>query len=179
MEFQSGAKGREQALIDLFEAAFTASEGADEGALIADLVRALLNMTPVGQLFVFAAVDHGEIIGSALFSRLAYDADPRQAFIMAPVAVAPDRQGEGVGQRLIRHALGHLARAGVDAVLVYGDPAFYGRTGFSPIAEAAAAPPHPLSHPEGWLAQALNDDVMAPLQGPSRCVAALDDPAFW
>jgi predicted N-acetyltransferase YhbS len=147
--------------------------------MIGALVRGLLTTTPPGALRVFTAVDDGRIVSGALFSRLTYPDDPRRVFVMAPVAVATDRQGEGIGQGLIRHALDSLKDAGVDVVTVYGDPAFYGRTGFAPITEAEAAAPHPLGHPEGWQALALAGGPMAPLKGPSRCVAALDDPALW
>lgn len=179
MDFQTGAEGQEQALIALFETTFTASEGPEEGALIGALVRGLLTTTPLGELFVFTAVEDGRIVGSALFSRLAYADDPRRVLVMAPVAVATDRQGEGIGQGLIRHALACLKEAGVDVVMVYGDPAFYCRTGFAPISEAEAAAPHPLGQPQGWQAVALGGGPVAPLKGPSRCVPALDDPALW
>ncbi len=53
---------------------------------------------------------------------------------LAPVAVAPDRQRQGVGGRLVLAALASATRMGVDFVVVLGDPAYYSRFGF----EAAA-----------------------------------------
>lgn len=50
--------------------------------------------------------------------------------VLAPVAVAPHRQGEGVGSALVRACLHECERAGCDAVTLEGDPAFYGRFGF-------------------------------------------------
>lgn len=171
--------GREAEIVDLFTATFTASEGAEEGALIGALARDLLRATAKGDLFVFAAEENGRIFGCVLCSRLTYAQDDRTVFILAPVAVATDRQGEGTGQWLLRHGLAELRRAGVDIAIVYGDPRFYAKVGFQPIGLADAQPPLPLSQPEGWLGQSLTDRAMLPLKGPSRCVQALDDPRFW
>ena len=179
MEFSTGYKGREAEIIDLFTATFTASEGEEEGALIGELVRDLLGGTAANDLFVFTAEEDGAIIGGIVFSRLTYEQDERTLFVLAPVAVATDRQGKGVGQGLLTHGLAALRSAGVDIVMTYGDPSYYARVGFLPISEAEAPAPFPLKYPEGWLAQSLTARAMAPLRGPSRCVAALNDPVFW
>lgn len=179
MAFSTGYEGREQAIIDLFAATFTASEGAEEGALIGELVRHLLGGTAAEDLFVFTAEEAGEIVGGAVFSRLTYNRDERTVFLLGPVAVASDRQGEGIGQRLIAHGLTALRKAGVDVAVTYGDPKYYAKAGFAPITEAFAPAPFELNHPEGWLGQSLTDREMTPLAGQSRCVAALNDPVFW
>ncbi len=177
--FSTGYEGREQAIIDLFTATFTASEGAEEGALIGDLVRSLLGGTAAEDLFVFTAEEAGAIVGGAVFSRLTYEPDDRTVFVLGPVAVATDRQGKGIGQRLIAHGLTALRKAGVDVAVTYGDPNYYAKVGFAPITQAFAPAPFQLNHPEGWLGQSLTAREMTPLAGPSRCVAALNDPAFW
>ncbi len=49
--------------------------------------------------------------------------------MVGPVAVAPDRQGEGIGRALMARA---IAAAGPDApLMLIGDPEYYGRFGFS------------------------------------------------
>lgn len=166
-------------IIDLFTTTFTASEGGDEGALIGELVRQLLGGTAPQDLFVFTAEEDGTIIGGIVFSRLTYAQDDRTVFVLAPVAVATNQQGKGIGQRLLIHGLAALRSAGIDVVVTYGDPRFYAKVGFMPISESDARAPFPLNHPEGWLAQPLIKRPMAPLQGPSRCVEALNDPVFW
>lgn len=179
MEFSNGPKGREEDIIALFTATFAASEGMEEGALIGELVRDLLAGTAENDLFVFTAEDDGTIVGGIVFSRLTYEQDDRTVFVLAPVAVATDRQGKGIGQRLLNHGLASLRDAGVDIAMTYGDPNYYAKVGFVPISEADAQAPFPLNHPEGWLGQSLTDRAMAPLRGPSRCVEALSDPVFW
>jgi putative acetyltransferase len=179
MEISTEYKGREPGIIDLFTTTFTASEGEDEGALIGELVRNLLGGTADKDLFVFTAEEDGMIIAGIVFSRLSYEKDERTVFVLAPVAVAPDRQGRGIGQKLLTHGLAALRSAGIDIAVTYGDPNYYAKVGFIPISEADAPAPFPLKHPEGWLAQSLTNRAMAPLKGPSRCVDALDDPGFW
>ncbi len=46
MKVTSGFAGLKKALIEIFAAAFTASEGSNEGALAGDLARGLFTETP-------------------------------------------------------------------------------------------------------------------------------------
>lgn len=179
MEFQDRSEGSEEQIVNLFASTFTASEGAEEGALIGNLAGNLLRTTPKEDIYAFTALNDGETIGAAIFSRLAYADDPRSVFILSPMAVATDRQGKGVGQALLKHALSVLSDAGVAVAITYGDPAFYGKVGFLPLDEATAAPPLPLSLPMGWIGQSLTDEPLYPLRGACTCVDALNDPAIW
>jgi predicted N-acetyltransferase YhbS len=122
--------------------------------------------------------DNDQILGGIVFSRLSFE-NGTDAFLLAPVAVRPDVQGRGIGQRLIRFGLEALAQEGVELVLTYGDPGFYTRVGFGPTTAAVIPPPLPLQHPEGWLAQSLTGQEIEPIQGPSCCVAALRQQHFW
>jgi predicted N-acetyltransferase YhbS len=72
-----------------------------------------------------------------------------------------------------------LAKDGAQIAVTYGDPAFYGRTGFAPVTTDTLPAPHPLSQPMGWIAQSLTGAGLPKIQGPLSCVAPLDDPAFW
>lgn len=171
--------GQEAEIAALFRAVFTASEGAGEGALVAGLARALLDTTPREDLHVFTMRDKGKLAGAALFTRLRYAQDPRHVVLLSPMAVATECQGQGVGQALIRHALGRLRDAGAEVAITYGDPAFYGKLGFRPLSPGTAPAPRPLSHPEGWIGQSLTGAQLTPLEGACTCAPALDDPAYW
>jgi len=179
MEFVTGAEGREADLIAVFEAAFTASEGAEEGGVIAKLVSDLLTTTPPDDIHVFATEDDSEPVAGILFTRIRFDGDPRTVFLLSPVAVAPHRQRQGLGQALIRFGLAALGEAGADAALTYGDPDYYSQVGFRQITASDAAPPFPLGQPHGWLGQALTGEPFSPLEGASKCVPAINDPAYW
>lgn len=168
------------ALVALFQATFTASEGAEEGRLIGGLVRDLLATTSAEDLCVYTARDDQRALtGALVLTRLRYSDDTRSVFLMSPVAVATAHQRRGVGQALLAFGLSDLRDQGVDVVISYGDPAYYGRVGFERITEAQAASPVPLSQPEGWIARPLTGPDFAPLKGRARCAPALSDPAFW
>lgn len=113
MEFIDPGAGHPAALIALITDVFAASEGATEGALIGDL----LATTPPEDLRVFAALRGRAIIGAILFSRLGFAGDPRSDFLIAPVAVATARHGQGIGQAVIRHGLDSIRSQGVDVAV--------------------------------------------------------------
>lgn len=173
------AEGREPEIVALFTETFAASEGAGEGAVIGTLARDLIETTGPEDLHLFCALDGAALAACIIFSRLTYANDPRSVFVIGPVAVHPDRQGQGIGRHLIARGLNHLRTSGVDVALNYGDPAFYSRVGFRPITETQVAPPFPLAQPHGWQGQSLTDRPLDPLSGPVACVSALDKPAYW
>lgn len=177
--YLSGSDAHTDDIIRLFEASFSASEGAEEGAVIGHLVTNLLANADGQDLRVFSALQADRIVGSIMLSPLKFMETDRLVFLLSPVAVKTEVQGQGVGQRLLRHGLAALAASGVDIVVTYGDPKFYGRVGFVPVSEAIVPAPLPLSYPEGWLATSLTGQPLTPLSGPSRCVRALDNPDYW
>jgi len=63
------------------------------------------------------------------------------ALLLGPLAVAPERQGDGVGGALMRVAIARARAAGHGAILLVGDPEYYVRFGFSAAATAGLAMP--------------------------------------
>ncbi len=179
IRLSSDQNGREQEIAALFTQTFTASEGPDEGRLVGDLAPNLLASTPMDELFVFLASNDTTLLGCIIFSPMRFAQDQRRVFILSPVAVRTDHQGQGIGQALLRHGLQAIREAEVDVALTYGDPRYYGKAGFQQISTQIAAAPHALSHAAGWLGQSLTDQPLTPLLGPSQCVPALDDPTYW
>jgi putative acetyltransferase len=89
------------------------------------------------------AEEDGQVIGHILFSDLpiATQASTVHALALAPMAVLPARQRQGVGSRLVREGLRACAAAGHRAVVVLGHPDYYPRFGFSArLAERLKAP---------------------------------------
>ena len=74
-----------------------------------------------------------DAVGYVAFSPLK---SPSRALALAPLAVMPGRQREGIGAALIAEALRHVRAGGWGFVFVVGAPYYYGRFGFTP--EAAA-----------------------------------------
>lgn len=79
------------------------------------------------------AEHEGRIVGHILLSRLDVTAGKRElnALALAPMAVIPERQRQGIGSALVRTAIGAARNAQADVIVVLGHPAFYPRFGFS------------------------------------------------
>ena len=90
------------------------------------------------------AIEDGAVVGQVLFSRMAVEADGRQvcALGLAPIAVAPERQGRGIGSRLIQAGLERARDIGAHLVFVLGEPEYYGRFGFTAAAAEPFASPY-------------------------------------
>lgn len=99
----------------------------------------------------------GAIAGHVLFSRMQAVADRATlpAAALAPVAVMPERQEQGIGSGLIQAGLAALATGGVEIVFVLGDPRYYRRFGFDAAVASPFASPYAGSHLMAqWLGKA-------------------------
>jgi putative acetyltransferase len=112
-----------------YDAVFKIHEAAFESLTEPKLVEALRRAT--ADLVSLVAEDEGEIIGHILFSpvTLTSAAGPR-VVALAPMAVIPDRQRQGVGSALVRAGLDECRSRQVSAVAVVGHPDYYPRFGF-------------------------------------------------
>ena len=110
------------------------------------------------------ACDKGAIVGHILFSRMAVEADgrPVDALGLAPVAVLPERQREGIGSKLIVAGLRQACALGTEIVFLVGEPDYYRRFGF----EAKTAKPFasPYAGPY-FQAKPLRNDFGLPASG--------------
>ncbi|GLY99944.1 N-acetyltransferase [Actinoplanes sp. NBRC 103695] len=104
----------------------------EDGDKVAELVDALRRDEP-GRTGVVAE-DDGVVVGHVLFTKNLLDAPERlvDVQVLSPIAVAPDRQRQGVGKRLIEHGVALLDARGVPLLFLEGDPAYYSRRGFTP-----------------------------------------------
>ncbi|MCB2053446.1 MAG: N-acetyltransferase [Geminicoccaceae bacterium] len=121
----------------------------------ADLVDALRASGDVVTALV--AIEAEKVVGHVTTSRL--DA-PMRAVALAPVAVRPERQGRGIGSRLIEAAIAAARAAGEQSILLLGEPAFYGRFGFRVEAARGYACAY-----AGPFLMALTLDPAAPMRG--------------
>jgi putative acetyltransferase len=79
------------------------------------------------------AEEDGQIMGHILFSRLYVLEGPTMfpAVALAPLAVEPSFHKSGIGGALVREGHVRLKAAGEKLSVVLGDPAYYGRFGYS------------------------------------------------
>lgn len=80
------------------------------------------------------AVAAGEVVGHILFSPVTLEADRGRhpTLGLAPMAVRPALQRQGVGGRLVEAGLERCKQTGVGAVVVLGHEHYYPRFGFEP-----------------------------------------------
>lgn len=128
------------ALVDLGTSDLAAVEqlldrafGADRHRRTAYRLRAGVAALPGLSL---AALDDGVLVGSIQCWPVAFAGDDGRAVplvLVGPVAVAPERQGGGLGRELMHASLAAAHAAGLDrALMLIGDPDYYGRFfGFS------------------------------------------------
>jgi putative acetyltransferase len=118
---------------DAIHAVNVAAFGQDAEARIVDAVRRDGRVT----CSLVADAPSG-LVGHILFTPVALadhehdmptDGGP-VAVGLAPMAVRPDRQREGIGSALVRAGLRACADRGVSAVVVLGHPEYYPRFGF-------------------------------------------------
>jgi putative acetyltransferase len=98
----------------------------------ANLVDRLRGITST---FSFVAVQSDRIVGHLFFSpvTVAGNCSSNLSILgLAPVAILPEYQRQGIGSLLIREGLKECVRSGFQAVVVLGHPDFYPRFGFIP-----------------------------------------------
>ena len=85
-------------------------------------------------LISLVAEEGNQLIGHILFSPVSLTESAHTPAItgLAPMAILPAWQGNGVGSRLVREGLRYCAEAGYVAVAVLGHPDYYPRFGFVP-----------------------------------------------
>jgi putative acetyltransferase len=104
---------------------------AFETSTEADLVDALREQAQ--STISLVADDGGGIVGHILFSPVTLLAHPEQRIMgLAPMAVLPARQRQGIGSALIREGLERCRRLHFSAIVVLGHADYYPRFGFTP-----------------------------------------------
>jgi putative acetyltransferase len=78
------------------------------------------------------AEDHGAIVGHVAISPVSISDGSTGWYILGPIAVAPDRQGLGIGSQLVERVLVELGKLAAAGCVLVGNPNYYSRFGFKP-----------------------------------------------
>ena len=161
----------------------TKAFGEEKGPEIAALVNGLFDDTTATPLLSLVAVEKDQLVGHILYTKAVLKgADtPVSIRLLAPLAILPEVQAQGVGRKLIEEGLDHLREAGVDLVFVLGHPDYYPRCGFMPAGVLGFEAPYPIpeEHAGAWMVQALKDGVIGRVKGKVLCAEVLDQPQHW
>ena len=153
----------------------------EEKDRVANLAIDLLSENTTPNTFALVAEKDHKILGHVGLSPLGIESNiSLTAYILAPLAVMPDTQKQGIGSRLIEYAIDQFTKQGVNLLFVYGDPQYYGRFGFDAENATPYVTPYELKYPFGWLARVLNTPSEMNQQSMNiRCVPSLNDPVLW
>lgn len=102
--------------------------------VLGDLLRSLRSSDAWVDGLSFVAAAGDRIVGFVPFTRSWLDA-PRQlvdVLVLSPLAVAPQRQGCGIGSALVRHGVAATRRRRDPLIFLEGAPGYYPRLGFEP-----------------------------------------------
>jgi putative acetyltransferase len=106
-----------------------------------------------------------EVVGHLLLSalRIVGDSPAVAALALAPLAVLPGRQRQGIGSQLVVAGIAEARHRGHRILTVLGHPSYYPRFGFS--AELAKPLVSPFGGGEAWMALELVPASLAGVSG--------------
>ena len=120
--------------------------------------------TPIDGLS-FVAIEPGRgVVGAISFWRVFIGENGFPALLLGPLAVAPDRQGAGIGHALMKLGLDGAAALKAKLVILVGDEPYYGRVGFRKVPEAQLILPGPVD-PSRLLYLELEEGALAHAKG--------------
>lgn len=179
LEIRNTTKSDLQDILFIEQAAF----GNEEGCKIAKLVNDLLCDNSAMPLLSLIAKRTEQAIGHILFTKaqISHPIQPISTVILAPLAVIPDAQSQGVGGQLIKEGLKRLTKSGVELVFVLGHPNYYPRYGFKTAGILGFEAPYPIpeQHTDAWMVQELHHGVIGHVQGTIQCADILNHPEHW
>ena len=122
------------------------------------------------------AVDGDKVIGHVLFTPVVIEtgSGPIDALGLAPMAVQPGRQREGIGSQLVTAGLAQCTALDYPAVVVLGHPDYYPRFGFVQADRQGITCEFP-SPPEAFMVKELQSGALDGRSGTAKYHAAFSD----
>ena len=117
-----------ETIFDLNSQAF----GRNNEAKVVNLLRCKKTFIPALSI---VAIKENQLVGHILFTLVEIvdkQAKKYQSLALAPVAVHPDFQNQGIGTQMIKYGLNQAQQLGFKSVIVLGHAPYYPRFGFLP-----------------------------------------------
>jgi predicted N-acetyltransferase YhbS len=113
----------------------------------------------------FVALEAGNrVVGAISFWNVLIGGKGYPALLLGPLAVAPDRQGTGVGRALMKVGLDRASQIEARLVILVGDEPYYSKVGFRKVPEGQLLMPGPVD-PDRLLYLELTDGAMSEARG--------------
>jgi predicted N-acetyltransferase YhbS len=118
----------------------------------------------VPELSLVAAID-GEVVGYILLTKVKIiGKEVVESLAMAPVAVLPEYQNQGIGGKLIVAAHNKAKELGFESVIVLGHEGYYPKFGFKLAESFGIKPPFDVPS-ENFMAMELVDGALEGVEG--------------
>lgn len=115
---------------------------SDEEPRLVEAIRKLENFIPELSL---VAIKNDKNVGHILFSPITIESKNHSVHALAPIAVLPEFQNQGIGSELVKHGLKECKRMGHKIIILFGHPNYYPRFGFSSARAKGLESPFPVS----------------------------------
>ena len=149
-----------------------------EGPVIAELVRDILSIQTDRSVYSFVIESGERVFGHIVLSPVIIEGSEKtRAYILALLAISTGCQKQGLGTSLISYSINELKEHGIEVLFVYGDPAYYSRSGFK--TEKTISAPYDLEYPEAWMTRELIEGVLSNVHGVVKCVSPLMSHEYW
>jgi putative acetyltransferase len=137
--------------------------GQEEEALLVQRIRESSHFIPELSL---VASQEGKIVGHILFSKIHIETveGKKSVLSLAPMAIHPEFQNQGIGSKLVREGLKRCRNLGHEIVIVVGHPHYYPRFGFVPAGQKGLKAPFPVPD-EAFMVLELTPKALTGIEG--------------
>ncbi len=176
MEIRYAEKIEKESINKIILSAFS----SNEGKILVQVVDEIIQKQNKTEIISLTAKINDEIVGFISFSPIFFTPEINiTGYILAPLAVLPRLQNQGVGSELVNKGINILRRDGLDFLFVYGDPKYYGKFGFNQDDSKIFIPPYPLKYPNGWLVINFTQEKVYKSEIKFSCIDALSSKDLW
>ena len=159
---------------ELIVEAFSKSEHGYNGEV--DIVKKVRELPDYSEELELVYLEDGEIVGHALLSSTwILDKEKnviKEGLVLAPISVIPDKQGQGIGGKLIE-ALEQLTTGRIAFISILGNPLYYGRFGYKSASEYSVKAPFDVPE-EYFMIKELSVDELLNSEGTLKYNQAFD-----
>lgn len=169
LTFASETENDTAAIREVLIAAF---DRTNEAKLV-DLIRNSENFIP--ELSIVAK-ENNLVVGHILFTPISIDTATEKfsALALAPLAVTPAQQRQGIGSQLIEIGLAKSQELGHNIVVVLGHPNYYAKFGFQTASNFGVEAPFPVPD-EAFMILGLKPDALHNVSGTVRYPAYFNE----